>query len=1314
MESLSGRLRSRLLGFDAFISYRHGTARVYAEALAALLKSTLGWSCFLDRNDAEQVELTHAIRSALDRSRMLIVVAEPGILGSRWVPQEIAGFRKHRRPIVPVSVNGFLARPEPLPGDLEHLRAWPWAEETSNAWQDTSPSADVISQIRRSRRGLETRTWARALTASVITVLSAATVWALRERNIAVDNELQALRTNLKLVVASGTRALQDGDLWGAGLWFAEALRQAPVAELPEEPQRVRLTAVNSALPWLGAVWFPTLSTREILFAPNGETLLSLGVVKGNGDSQLLFWRASQAKPVRSLRISQKWTNTLQLSQDGRSIISGDGHEFVAWDLKTGAEVFRFRNPRPKGGVADVQTNAILTLQDHTLELWDMASGTAMTNPWLLPAEPRAAAVSADHSVICAVSQRRLHVRSLRDGSSAELALPDQHLYSLQLNPKGRYVAAILSGHAFVWDLQATEPSPRVLTAGDGQATKLTWHPDGERIAVTFTIKEDGLETVIFNASSGSIKGSVAHEAVQERWEFQPQTPGLAAGAATVMGGSVINPFSHLVRFSPDGLQLSARSKVRHTVRIWNWASGHALTPPLRHFEHNIDLMAFSSDGRHFATAAADGTIRLWNITRPERFTPVRTNDLRVLEFSPNGGLLALGRAYGAEIRDSRTGELLHKLPAPGIVSTLRFSASGDLVAGGSTEGILSLWDTTSGRQRAEIRHDRSVDDIEFARSDCCVLTVTNAYEGPGKVRVWDVAGGRLLASFESPHNVEQALFSPDGNAIALLAVRTHVQRNGVGEWAPRSEVLFWHWRDHTPPASVLMVDETVSLIAFDPCARTIRAWTGETLRSRGLMPEQPEQHIVRNQSLLRFFVALSPDQSKWLVTGGDHTQAQVVDARTGLPLTPQMNHVRWIYGAAFSANADRLVTWTRDEIFLWETASAALLAPPVRADGPVAHVGLSADGLRLAVASAESMSRAVVRVFDLAASDWASDLAVLHARGQSGREIDRAGAVVPMQLATFREVWQKLRAVTEPGRTPQVEPAVWHRLEAADTDDGFAKDFHVNQWIAEAPADPSAWLARADLGSATSDSRLHDLTRAIDLGAKEPDIFRARAKLLVIRNDWPAVAADLARTLDGAGSREWWRYAVALTLAGKNEKSAATCREMVRRLPGWSKGRGPEEQWNDLFYTSMACLLQGQLPESARGLSANVTAVRVRLGSEEHLPTENLLKGALAIRAGDLKSGLRLLAPLDRFPLALLFRALALNASGRVNEARVVLDRARQELERLFPPDRPTEWHSGWEDAQFHLQIADQVGAAVRMSQPAEPNRGQPKDGSR
>jgi WD40 repeat protein len=152
------------------------------------------------------------------------------------------------------------------------------------------------------------------------------------------------------------------------------------------------------------------------------------------------------------------------------------------------------------------------------------------------------------------------------------------------------------------------------------------------------------------------------------------------------------------VRFSPDGLQIAAKSEAKRMMRIWKWASAWAMTPPLRQNDEDVDLIAFSPDGHLVATAKSFGSLRLWNVSPSQRFAPVRSSDVRVVEFSPDGGCLAIGRNAGAEVRDSGSGALLHMLNIPGIiVSALRFSGEGHLLVTGFFEGVM-VWDTRTGR----------------------------------------------------------------------------------------------------------------------------------------------------------------------------------------------------------------------------------------------------------------------------------------------------------------------------------------------------------------------------------------------------------------------------------------------------------------------------------------------------------------------------------------------------------------------------------------------------------------------------------------
>lgn len=95
--------------------------------------------------------------------------------------------------------------------------------------------------------------------------------------------------------------------------------------------------------------------------------------------------------------------------------------------------------------------------------------------------------------------------------------------------------------------------------------------------------------------------------------------------------------------FSPDATRLAAASDGASTsARIWDVATGAALTPPLPH-SNRVQHVEFSPDGRAIATASSDRTARLWDAFTGIPLTPPFQHNETVadVEFSADGLRLA-------------------------------------------------------------------------------------------------------------------------------------------------------------------------------------------------------------------------------------------------------------------------------------------------------------------------------------------------------------------------------------------------------------------------------------------------------------------------------------------------------------------------------------------------------------------------------------------------------------------------------------------------------------------------------------------------
>ena len=111
--------------------------------------------------------------------------------------------------------------------------------------------------------------------------------------------------------------------------------------------------------------------------------------------------------------------------------------------------------------------------------------------------------------------------------------------------------------------------------------------------------------------------------------------------------------------------------------------------------------MAFSPDGKTFATGSSDKTARLWDIETGQHLATLDGNtDAVRVTFSPDGKTLATGSLSGTvRLWDIDSGELKATLEEHiNSTSTLAFSPDGKMLASvSSNENNMELWNAVTG-----------------------------------------------------------------------------------------------------------------------------------------------------------------------------------------------------------------------------------------------------------------------------------------------------------------------------------------------------------------------------------------------------------------------------------------------------------------------------------------------------------------------------------------------------------------------------------------------------------------------------------------
>jgi WD40 repeat protein len=178
-------------------------------------------------------------------------------------------------------------------------------------------------------------------------------------------------------------------------------------------------------------------------------------------------------------------------------------------------------------------------------------------------------------------------------------------------------------------------------------------------------------------------------------------------------------PFGYLVSLAigPDGTTLAA-GDTNGTIHVWDTLTGKLRTgPTLPGTGQPADSIMFDPTG-DLLTATDSGGVRLWRWRTAERLA--RLPDATRVTFDFSGKYLASTAGDGTVRIWTRDGKLDRTLLAHGYPSSSpSFSNDGRLLAVGTADGLVEIWDVRSGRAvMLDRHHSVSVNSVQFLPGD--------------------------------------------------------------------------------------------------------------------------------------------------------------------------------------------------------------------------------------------------------------------------------------------------------------------------------------------------------------------------------------------------------------------------------------------------------------------------------------------------------------------------------------------------------------------------------------------------------------------
>jgi serine/threonine protein kinase/WD40 repeat protein len=936
-----------------------------------------------------------------------------------------------------------------------------------------------------------------------------------RHRNLAETNAAKVRKQLVRLNLANGVRSMDDGDWFGALLWFTETLRHEPPGSRGEQMNRERIGALLQYPPHLLHVWFHDADINTVAFSPDARW-----IVTASRDSTARLWDSQTGAPGPVFSHSTN-VKTATFSGNNRYVltVTDDGLAHV-WNSVTGQSAgpplahghhVTSALISPDGQrvftIGDTAWTNFATVTpsrktgDASLRIWDVAKGTQVCEALKRKGSAKSLTLSADAQWLAASFGELVMIWNLRNG--AAIAVSGGRIPTITsipaLTPSGTGEAterllppvplrpASLKGLPWINSVSFSPDNKTALIVCADHSVFLV-SLAGEppiRLSAPLTpsesIEDLREETAVFsfdNTHVLSVDGSgVARSYGSRTGQMTAQFP-----------VRLSSPFW----LSPDG------EFVLSSGGLWEMASGRAISPrPLHSYPRSA---AFSPDGASVVTVGFDGSARHWSLVglppgprvlrhdwptvsahssapaaQPSPTESMRRayQDVSAVAFSHDGRRMITGSWNGsARVWDSRTAvPVTPFVILDGAVRCVAFDASGSRVvtAGGTPpffeQGLARVWDAHTGSPITRvIKHSHPFRWAAFSPDGRWLVTQDRA-----AAQLWDAATG---APRELPFKIQGALrgieFSTNGD-FAAVCVGLGPSPNAPSS-SPLGQTRIVNLLTGQPTATLLDETNHIERMQFSPDGQWLITFARNPISDSGEEDNffwmvriwtVATGRLVSAQLMFGFSIqaVFVPGNLRIVLCNG--IDAIVVELPSGK--TIDTSEWRGLRRGSFAITGDgsRCVSVEQDEVRVVDSLTGDPLTPLLRkANSSITGLFFGPRGDCLAALADDA-----VHFFPLPREQRSVEELMPLAELLSGRKIENSGNYADWSPRAAMQTWQTLKSKRpDNSLVPAAEVREWREqiVAKAEREARWSTAvFHLDQLRKDYPAEESFRVRR-------------------------------------------------------------------------------------------------------------------------------------------------------------------------------------------------------------------------------------------------------------